>query len=219
MKMWRWLSDNKDSISAAATILQAAAVIVGVIFAVNEFVLKDRQAERERVDRAFEIFRGTSGFGDRLWLGDLIYEVMGQDDDGLKKIVDKEKEEIFSATIRAIQRYTELQTCLKTQTCDEPTVRHLFCQDAFSDSFVAYKIIIRPYSSSASYDTRLDNLFDFHLECTKQGYPHRQNELWNQRRSKQWDPVLGPTFIRLESEWRDAMQKSSGTSKKAADTP
>jgi hypothetical protein len=47
--------DLKDRIQCTTSVIQATAVILGVGFAVNEFVLKDRDAERGKVKISFEL--------------------------------------------------------------------------------------------------------------------------------------------------------------------
>lgn len=217
--MWRWLRDNKDALSAVATILQAVAVVAGVLFAVNEFVLKDRQASRNRIDAAFKIFRSGAGLDTQLSLGDLFFQVVGNaDEEALKQRLHREEEELYTATVKAIHRYTEIRACLKTQNCDEEIIRHLFCADAFFDAFVAYKIIIRPPKwTRPNYDHRLDNLFDFFLSCVQGSDPGFKNIRWNERRGENWDPILGPIFSKIDEKWREAVdaaresERSSGS--------
>lgn len=219
--MWQWLKTNKDPVSSVATILQAVAVIVGVFIAVNEFVIKDRQASRNRVETAFEIFRGDDGLNTRLSLGDLFFEVVGiVDENTLKERLHREEKEFYSATVKAVQRYTIIQACIRTLTCDEKTTYHLFCGDAFFDAFVAYKVVIRPPQwERPNYDARLDNLFDFALSCLQRDHQLGENSRWMQRRRADWDPILGPIFSKIEADWRNVMrdlEKSNGSNEGTA---
>jgi len=208
--VWAWLKDEKEAISSISTLLQSIAVIVGVVFAVNEFVLKDRDAELMRVTNSFEIFRGESGFGLKTNLGDFWMNFIGvTDNEKISKIALTNADALDIGTETAIRRYTEIQTCLKTHTCNEEVIQHLFCSEAFFDSFVAYKILIKPPGwERANYDERLDNLFDFTLYCMESKNRLGSNEQWANRRSEKWDPVLGELFRGLDERWQAVEAKS-----------
>lgn len=153
-----------------AEIVQTAAIVVGVAFAVYEFVIKDRDQKRQIAEitlaQAANLrSQSVVAAQQQLYqLHDLAFRTPVDDAD--KPMRQKVEAEFPTATRDLAHFYSVAHRCTASGYCDVSLMRTLICEDAIRDSTAVEEIASRV--GTRSLDTAyFANLMQFAAECGK----------------------------------------------------
>lgn len=203
-----WLKRNKDSIEAISTFLQAIAVIVGVVFAVNEFVFKNRSSNFEARERVVTLLLDDRYSEDKASLSEYLFDFLGKTDINEIMTIARSHKDFGDRALKMVEFYTRLQACKNSNACDARLAYQLFCARAIQDAVVTFKSgIQQPGWDHPRYPLALDNLFDFSGECLKlEGFEYIP-KMWLERRDGHWDMELLKLVEQLDKRWATITEK------------
>ena len=147
--LWSWLKTEKESIESTTAILQLVAIMVGVQFAIREFHDDDRNEERERVDRTFELHRRSGGVRAAL---DTALELVKRYPEIVSTKVDSQKDaRIAMERLREQSElfFTEVIVCTDRGYCKRGLSKRLFCSFAIRAGYLR-KVEHAPRLSSST---------------------------------------------------------------------
>ncbi len=140
----KWIIENKSIISSVSAVGQMLAVVLGVTIATFEFSLKDRAAERKKVETTRNLMEESWALHQDV-LEDLIsYQTMTPEerkDCNLLKEINEKRKDVFHF-------YFRLELCINANLCDETIAKELFCDYAKAEAH-------RYFETTFEYDDEL----------------------------------------------------------------
>ncbi len=156
-QFWKVLKNNKDEIASLAAIIQTIVVTLGIVFALYEFVLKDRDLYRARIAQTVKLS------DDNRELQRSAYKLFLQARAARNVGTLQQREEDI---VKINDFYIDLKNCLSANICDINVARQLFCRNAHYHSYFLWKAHRESYEKGL-YAPSGDSVFKFVRNCPK----------------------------------------------------
>ncbi|MCP3899074.1 MAG: hypothetical protein GY707_04990 [Desulfobacteraceae bacterium] len=142
--MRKWIGENESIISSIAVMGQMLAVVFGIAIATFEFSIKDRIAERNKIETTQKLMESSWELHREVIEDISHYNAMTKielSETSIPERIYKKQKDIFFF-------YSKLELCIDAELCNERTARKLFCDYAIIEAK-------RYYDSAFLYDDEL----------------------------------------------------------------
>ena len=190
--VWSWLGSHTTSISSLTSIVQAVAVLIGVYIAVDEFVVKDRSAQQNKLNNSYDLRKRFEDLPIKAHEFSLVTSewIRGSSEENLN--IKKRYYELQNFLLGA---YIDIYACLSADQCDQVLTESLFCETA---KITSEDIRVAYYSNGYVVDTTdailpTRPLFEFVTGCN----PNVTNDTSG----------AVPDWWKSYSEWREQVRR------------
>ncbi len=142
--MRKWIGENESIISSIAVVVQMLAIVFGISVATFEFIIKDRIAERNKIETTQKLMEDSWELHREVIEDISRYNAITPNELSNTSILDeinKKQKDIFLF-------YAKLELCIDADLCNENTAKKLFCDYAILEAK-------RYYDSAFLYDEDL----------------------------------------------------------------